>query len=182
MSGRFDAPWWNLDQVALWIALRDARLVEEAEGLLFSFADMLPDCPADDEARIFRAASPVMRDAPLRDSPLFVEVGDGRGADHLKAVEAELRHQLGNGAGVLTLLSVLDVLARNLISGTIVAAGWLDGEPTHRGLKSEEWLSLQIQLEHSGPLSVQSRERQLHPRSQMPARHRAEGFSVHLNG
>ena len=46
MSGRFDAPWWNLNQVALWIALRDARLVEEAEGLLFSFADMLPDYPA----------------------------------------------------------------------------------------------------------------------------------------
>ena len=57
-------------------------------------------------------------------SPLFAEVGDERGADHLKAVEARLRQQLGGGAGALTLRSVLDALARNSHLGTIVAAGW----------------------------------------------------------
>ena len=154
---RFDAPWWNLDQVALWIALRDSRLVEEAAGLLVCFADMLPDAPADDEAAIFRSASPVAGDTLLRDSPLLVDVGDREGEDHLRAVETDLRHHRGFGDSPLTLYSVLDVLARSLTAGNIVAAGLLDDAPTHRELKSEEWLSLQIQVEQSGPLSVRSK-------------------------
>jgi hypothetical protein len=155
MAHGFNAEWWTLDEVALWIALRHPPLINSAD-----FADLAPQPPPlDDEAEIFNAAAnpPNLLDVLLAASPLLAEARSERNPSYEEELGRDLRNRLPDNVGPITLRQILDLVTWELRS-ELPSAGHFEGERTHRVLRPEEWLSLTVQSISGGPLTVRSRD------------------------
>lgn len=159
MRAGFDAPWWTLDQVSLWMALRAPYLVDDAHFEAPSiWALLLPQAPSGEEAEIFAAAADDLLplDVPLAETKLLAEVIDALGDAHLTLLNSDWQARLVGIAGSLTLRTVLDFLTSLLEDGSIASRGRVADAHTQRDLRPQEWPSMRIDLDRDDSLSVRS--------------------------
>ncbi len=158
MAIGFSAPWWTLDQIAVWIALRHPPLVDSAGAEDVCLVDLVPQSPPlDEEAEIFAAAaSPPGLNVRLADSPLLEEIRNEKGDAYEEALSRDLRQRLDDYSGPITLQHVVNILSAELLSGQLPSFGRVGDDPTHREIRPEEWLSLRIRSVPGLPLIVQS--------------------------
>ena len=158
MAIGFSNPWWTLDQIAVWIALRYPPLVDSAGAEDVCFVDFVPQSPPlDEEAEIFAAgASPPGLNVRLADTPLLEEIRNEKGDAYEEALSRDLRHRLDDYGGPITLQHIVNILSAEFLSGQLASIGRVGHEPMHRQIRPEEWLSLRVRSVRGLPLIVQS--------------------------
>lgn len=158
MAIGYNSPWWTLDQIGVWVALRYLPLVDSAGAEDICLVDLAPQPPPrDEEAEVFAAgADPPGLNVGLAGSPVLEEVRSIKGDGYEEALSRDLRQRLDDHSGPITLQHVVNILSARLQSGQLVAVGRVAVEVTHREIRPEEWLSLTVRSVPGLPLTVQS--------------------------